>query len=44
MKEPMMKEKKPTPASMIAIPKIFSAFEMGYKSPYPTVDKVVMEK
>jgi hypothetical protein len=44
MKDPIIKEKKPTPASMIMMPIIFSALEIGNKSPYPTVERVVIEK
>lgn len=44
MKEDMMKEKKATPQSMIKIPKIISKVLTGYRSPYPTVERVVKAK
>jgi hypothetical protein len=44
MKELIMKEKKPTPASMMQMPTTFSRFVIGNKSPYPTVDRVVILK
>jgi len=44
IKELIMKEKKATPANMIQIPTTFSRLVIGNKSPYPTVDSVVMLK
>jgi len=44
MKEFMINEKNATPKSMMNIPKIFSPLEIGNRSPYPTVDSVVIEK
>lgn len=44
MNELIINEKKPTPASIIQIPKHFSRFVIGKRSPYPTVLNVVILK
>lgn len=44
IKELIIKEKKATPANIMQIPTTFSRFVMGNKSPYPTVDRVVILK
>jgi hypothetical protein len=44
MKFPIMKEKSVTPNKRMKLPTMSSALEMGVKSPYPTVAKVVKMK
>jgi hypothetical protein len=44
MNFPMMNEKKATPEICTNIPKILSGDEMGNKSPYPIVVRVVRIK
>lgn len=40
----MIYEKYMTPANIQKITKIFSVEDLGVRSPYPTVDNVVIEK
>jgi hypothetical protein len=44
MKELIINEMKATPANMMHIPTTFSRFVIGKRSPYPTVDNVVILK
>lgn len=44
MKLPIILEKKTIPINIKQIPRSISLIETGYKSPYPTVERVVNAK